>query len=60
MTLDRTPRDFVGHAVSRDVTRDGEGALADFLRQRLGAFAVADVYCDGGAAFVEACCGGPS
>ena len=38
----------------------GEGALADFLRQRLGPLAVADVHRDRGAALVQARCGSPS
>src|SRR5262249_29992065 len=40
--------------------RHGEGALADFFGQRLGAFAVADVRRDRGAALVQARCGSPS
>ena len=44
--FERAARDLVGNAVRRDVARHGERALADFLRQRLGALAVADVHRD--------------
>jgi hypothetical protein len=36
------------------------GALADFLRQRLGTLAIADVHRDRGAALVQARCRSPS
>ena len=42
------------HAVSGDIARHGESALADFLRQRLSALAVADVHSDRGAALMQA------
>jgi hypothetical protein len=58
--FERAARDLVGDAVRRDVSRHGEGALADFLRQRLGALMVADVHCDRGSALVQARCGSPS
>src|SRR5207247_11357203 len=58
--FERAARDLVGDAVCRDVARHGEGALADFLRQRLGALAVADVHRDRGAALVQARCDSPS
>jgi hypothetical protein len=58
--FERAARDLVGNAVRRDVSRHGEGALADFLRQHLGSLAVADVHRDRGAALVQARCGSPS
>src|SRR5262249_25028597 len=53
-------RDLVRDAVRRDVARHGEGTLADFFRQRLGALAVADIHRDRGAALVQARCGSSS
>jgi len=53
-------RDLVRDAGRRDVSRHSEGALADFLRQRLGALPVADVHRDQGAALVQARRGSPS
>src|SRR5262249_2977276 len=58
--FERAPRDLVGNVVLRDVARHGEGALADFLRQRLGALAGADVNGDRRAALVQARCSSPS
>src|SRR5437868_648687 len=58
--FERAARDLVGDAVCRDVARHSEGALADFLRQCLGAFAVADVHGDRGAALMQTRCGSPS
>src|SRR5438093_9054528 len=58
--FERAARDLIGDAVRRDVARHGEGALADFLRQRLGALAVADVHRDRGAALVQARYDSPS
>ena len=58
--FERAARDLVGDAVRRDVARNGEGALANFLRQCLGALTVADVHRDRGAALVQARCGSPS
>src|SRR5207237_8249116 len=58
--FERAARDLVGGTVRRNVARHGEGALAYFLRQRLRAFAVADVHRDRGAALVQARCGSPS
>src|SRR4029077_20033900 len=58
--FERAGRDLVGDAVRRDVARHGEGALADFLRHRLSARAVADVHPDRGSALVQTRCGSPS
>jgi hypothetical protein len=58
--FERAARDLVGDAVRRDVARHGEGALADFLRQRLGALAVANVDRDRGAALMQTRCGSAS
>ena len=54
--FERAARDLIGDAVRRDISGHGEGALADFLRQRLGALAVPDVYGDRGTALVQARC----
>src|SRR4029434_4990837 len=58
--FERAPRDPAGSPVRRDVARHGEGTLAHFLRQRLGAFAGAGVHHDPGGPLVEARCGSSS
>jgi len=55
--------ELVGEALAPfrcDVPRHRQGALAYFLRQRLGAFAFAHVHRNRGAALVQTRCGRPS
>jgi hypothetical protein len=57
--FERVACDLIGNAVRRDVAGHGESALADFLRQRLGALAVPDVHRNRGTALVQTRRGSP-